>query len=255
MCSKKTILDAVKNYHNLIYKCIYSKIVNKKFTLFSVPECQNMILWNTIFHFDSFLKISYEEISDFYDFYSIKNCNGYLFSYTDEFKDLSIFNGCYFYFNKSFSNIKINNIDDFTLIYLNDVEIFTENLDRAFHIGEISYKRLSNLLLDIDKTYFNKSYFAYYKENICGTVTLIQCNQDDYFIFNLSVFPEFQKLGLSKKILQYLVLQNLDKNMYIHTEFNSILSKNILPSLGFEFLGSHHILNITKLYEYIKESR
>ena len=74
----------------------------------------------------------------------------------------------------------------------------------------------------------------------------------NYYIFNLGILPDFQKLGLSKELLISLLRKYRNKKIFIQTQLNNSLSNSVLPKLGFEFLGSHNIIDISKIYEYFE---
>ena len=144
---KNTLLlkRSVEIYFKLIKKYLNNFDINENFNLFSNPEFENMFLWNTIFHLENNLVITHEITKEFYNYFKLNNNNnGYLFSFTDQYKNYSIYNGCYFYINNIFSYD--NHIEEFEIVSTDDLDFFTQVVDKSFNLNEKSRKRLCKLL-------------------------------------------------------------------------------------------------------------
>lgn len=211
--------------------------------------------WNTTFHYDTQIEINFNIIKKLYNNYSINNCNGYLFSYSDEFKNFSAFHGSIYCSYKNMKNFAIKNIEDYEIINVSDLDEFSKHIDNEFKIGEVVRQNLIKLLSDTNKDYHLQSYFGYYKGDLCGAITVIECDFNNAYLFNLSILPKFKNHEASIKIVSLFLEKYMDKNIFTIEDFNDEHKKNIFTKLGFQLLGDHHLIDIKILYEYLQENR
>ena len=248
-------LRALKYYNMITYKYMNFEIISEKFISYYSPECPNVFHWNAAFHYDLDLKIDIAEIKKIYDFYNKKNCDGNLLSYSNKYNEFSVFHGSFFYLNKDlkkFDDINENHAP-LKLIQIDDMDNFTKQVDHIFRIGEMGRQSLSKILNRASRYYYHRSYFSYYEGNLCGTITIIQCDPDNYFIFNLGVLEEFKNLNLLGRIVEQIYALHKDANIFTIEDYNDVLSKKVLPELGFKNLGDFHLLNVKKLYEFLEK--
>jgi hypothetical protein len=154
-----------------------------------------------------------------------------------------------------FNKFEKINKDELEMIHTDDMNHFTKKLDMIFNIGELARLSLSKLLSDTNKDFYHRSYSSYDGGKICGTVSIIECDLNNCFIFNLGIHPEVKNSSILEKMIESVCNMHQNKNIFMIEEFSDILSKKILPEIGFKLLGTHHILDITKLYDYFKKDR
>ncbi|KAB8031863.1 hypothetical protein [Fluviispira multicolorata] len=156
------------------------------------------------------------------------------------------------YLNQKIVNISSADGADFELIQVKNLDLYTEYVNEIFDIGKSAQNKLKIILSEKSKENLQKSFLGYLNVQICCTVCMIKCDPVYFFILNLGILPKFRNLGLSKKILNNILVHSENKNFYIHTDVNGILCKYVLPNLGYEFLGKHNLLDLDKLCESFK---
>ncbi len=67
-----------------------------------------------------------------------------------------------------------------------------------------------------------------------------ETNLNNPFLFNVAILPKFQRHSLGSKMLKEIVRQ-CDKPLYTYSD-NPNMRQKILPEIGFESLGSIHLV-------------
>ncbi len=241
------LIDAICFYNNTF------KNIIKNATLFDKYVCyydENPVtIWNTVFHHNIYY--TFEEIIKLYEFYKEKKSQGFFLSLDDRYKELSVYDGVFFYLENGNLTNNISLISELSVKECLDTMEYIRFLSPLFDIDKQTQKKLFGMLGEKNQQHHNRNYLAYFSGIPCATITITISDSNNAYLSNLAVFPEFQRKNLAKQIMYYVLKKFPEKNVFSLTASNGVLSNYSLPNLGFKKLGEIHLVNLEQMYQSI----
>ena len=136
-----------------------------------------------------------------------------------------------------------------------DAEVLVNIYNEAFYEDYVKYgecpgygKSVSDMEKSINETL---KYIAYVGENPVGAISVLKKDDGLYYLGALCVIPEYQRMGIGHKLLEFFEEQNKDwKKIELVTPADK--EKNIsfyTKKCGFE-IGSEEMDGMVKVYHF-----
>ncbi len=244
----KKLYNVISEEQSIFKKFSQYKEISNQSIAYYTSGSNQIPHWNMVYSTNENFKIPQSDLKIAANLYEQNGLYGHFMSIDHQDYDLCNELSEYFAFSfNSESSFKTSeSIYGFEVISNNDLRSFVYIIQQVFNLDanttSFFYKKMDTLAHESG----SKFWIISYKNKMCGVASTFQTDRNNNFLFNVGILPEFQKLGLGHKMINYCVNQcNSDVYTYSH---NPIMRNHILPNAGFQAIGKTYVVPINKIH-------